>query len=90
MEHEDSFRERMIALDEIGFIGNPNAKVSKKEEYIVSTYFQALVEMRKEQGRSLTEEEKNEVIQDAIKAYNREVRQRRKLMSLDKVASVTL
>ena len=90
MEHEDSFRERMIALDEIGFIGNPNARKSKKEEYIVSTYFQALTEMRKEQGRSLTEEEKNEVIQDAIKAYNREVRQRRKLMSLDKAASVTL
>ena len=41
-----------------------------------------------EQGRSLTEEEKNKIIQEAERAYNREVRQRRKLMNFDKVASV--
>ena len=33
MDFKDSFRERMIALDEIGFIGRPNAKESKKYEY---------------------------------------------------------
>jgi len=50
MEFKDSFRERMIAL-----------------------------------------EEKNKVIHEAEKAYNREVRLRRKMMTFDKVAaSMTL
>ena len=29
---KDNFRERMIALDEIGFIGNPSHKYSEKDE----------------------------------------------------------
>ena len=38
----------------------------------------------------LTEEEKNEVIQNAEKAYNRETQQYRKRMAFDKVASISL
>ena len=90
MEFKDSFREQMIALDEIGFIGNPRAKNSKKQTFITSAYFQALRNMRKEQCRSLTDEEKNKVIKEAELAYNREVRQRRKVKTFGSVASVTL
>ena len=90
MEYKDSFREKMIALDEIGFIGRPNAKESKKDEYLISAWIQASKIMRKEQCRELTEEEKNKVIKDAERTYNREVRQRRKSITLGKVASVTL
>jgi hypothetical protein len=90
MEYNDSFRKRMIALDEIGFIGIPNAKESKKDKYLISAWIQSSKKMWKEHGRSLTEEEKNKVIREAELAYNREVRQRRKLMTFEKVASVTL
>jgi len=91
MESRDSFRERMIALDEIGFIGRPNAKESKKDEYLISAYFQTSRTMWKEEGRTPTEEEKNKIIRDAEKAYNREVRQRRKPTTFtQKIASVTL
>ena len=90
MEYKDDFRERMIALDEIGFIGVPNARKSKKEDCIVDALIKASKKMWKEQGRNLTDEEKNEIIQDALKAYNRELRQRRKLLSFDKTAAVTL
>jgi len=90
MEYKDSFRERMIALDEIGFVGVPNARESKKDEYLISAWIRVSKKVWHEQGRSLTEEEKNEVIQNAEKAYNREVRQGKKAMAFDKVASVTL
>jgi len=90
MECKDSFRERMLALDEIGFVGVPNSKESKKDKYLISAWIQASKKVWHEQGRSLTEEEKNKIIQDAEKAYNKEVRQRRKTMAFDKVASVTL
>ena len=69
---------------------NPRAKYTKKKERLVSAWIQASKKMWKEQCRSLTEEEKNNVIQEAAKAYNREVRQRRKILSFDKVAAVTL
>ena len=69
---------------------NPRAKNTEKKDRMTSAYFQASRKMWKEQCRSLTEEEKNNVIQEAAKAYNREVRQRRKIMSFDKVAAVTL
>ena len=69
---------------------NPRARNTEKKDRMTSAYFQASRKMWNEQGRTLTEEEKNKVIQDAEKAYNREVRQRRKLMTFDKVASVTL
>ena len=69
---------------------NPRAKNTKKQQQITSAYFQASRKMWKEQGRNLTEEEKNKIIQDAERAYNRELRQRRKLITFDKVASVAL
>jgi len=90
METKDSFREKMIALDEIGFIGNPRARNTEKKDKMTSAYFQASRKVWKEQGRSLTEEERNKVIQEAEIAYNREVRQRRKKMAFEKVASITL
>ena len=90
MENKDSFREQMIALDEIGFIGNPRARNTEKKDRMMSAYFQASRKMRKEQGRSLTDDEKNIIIHEAEKIYNREVRQRRKTMALDKVASIML
>ena len=88
MDYE--FRKKLYELDEIGFIGRPNAKESKKDEYLISAWIQASKKMLKEQDRSLSEEEKNQIIQDAEIAYNREVRQRRKATTFDKVASVTL
>ena len=69
---------------------NPRAKNTKKQTFLTSAYFQASRKMWKEQGRSLTEEEKNEVLREAELVYNREVRQRRKLITFGKVASVTL
>ena len=69
---------------------NPRARHTEKKDRITSAFFQAARKMWHEQDRELTAEEKNKVIQDAIKAYNREVRQRRKLKTLDKVASITL
>jgi DNA-directed RNA polymerase beta' subunit len=88
MDYE--FRKKLYELDEIGFIGKPNAKESKKDEYLISAWIRVSKKIWHEQGRSLTEEEKNKVIQDAERAYNREVRQRRKTMTFNKVASVTL
>ncbi|MDR0206419.1 MAG: hypothetical protein LBI45_04075 [Bacteroidales bacterium] len=91
MEYKDSFRERMIALDEIGFIGNPRARNTKKQQQMTSAYFQASRKVWKEQSRNLSEEEKKKVIYEAEKAYNREVRLRRKAMAYNKVtASITL
>jgi len=57
MDYSDSFRERMIALDEIGFIGNQNHKYSKKDEYLFSAFFQTLRKFRKEYQREITAEE---------------------------------
>jgi hypothetical protein len=68
----------MIALDEIGFIGNPRARNTVKKQRMTSAYFQASRKMWNEEGRNLTEEEKNKVIREAELAYNREVRHRRK------------
>jgi len=69
---------------------NPRAKRTKKKDYLISAWIRVSKKIWHEQGRSLTEEEKNKVIQDAERAYNREVRQRRKTMTFNKVASVTL
>jgi uncharacterized protein YbcC (UPF0753/DUF2309 family) len=69
---------------------DPRAKYTKKKERLISAWIQASKRMWNEQSRSLTEEEKNKVIRDADKSYNREVRQRRKVMTFDKVASITL
>ena len=69
---------------------NPRAKYTKKKESLTSAWIQASKKMWKEQGRSLTEAEKNKVIQEAEIAYDREVRQRRKAIAFEKVASITL
>jgi len=54
---DNNFRERMIALDEIGFIGNQDYQYSKKDEYLFSTLFQTLRKFRKESQREITAEE---------------------------------
>jgi len=69
---------------------NPRARYTKKKEYLISAWIRASKKKWKEQGRSLTEEEKNEVIREAELSYNREVRLHKKLMTLGKVASVAL
>ena len=69
---------------------NPRARYTKKKECLTSAWIQASRKMWKEQGRDLTEEENNAVIREAELSYNREVRRHRKLMTLGKVASVTL
>ena len=58
---------------------NPHAKNTEKKDRMTSAYFQASRKMWQKENRSLTEEEKNEVLRQAELAYNREIRQRRKL-----------
>jgi len=69
---------------------NPYAKNTEKKDRMTSAYFQASRKMWKTEGRELTETEKNKVILDAERNYNKEVRQRRKTMAFSKVASITL
>jgi hypothetical protein len=69
---------------------NPRARNTKKQQQMTSAYFQASRKMWREQGRNLSEEEKQKVIRAAECAYNKEVRQRRKAITFDKVALVTL
>jgi len=69
---------------------NPRVKYTHKKEYMISAWIQESKKMWSEQGRSLTEEEKNKVIKEAEKDYNRNVRQQRKSMTFDRAASVML
>ena len=69
---------------------DPQARYTKKDEYLVSAWIQASKEVWQKEVRSLTEEEKKEVLLNAERAYNKGVRQRKKLMTFNKVASVTL
>ena len=69
---------------------DPRVRNTEKKDRMTSAYFQASRRMWKEESRELTEEEKNEIIREAELAYNREVRQRKKLITFGKVASVTL
>jgi hypothetical protein len=69
---------------------NPRARYTKKKESLISAWIQASKKMWKEEGRSLTEEEKSKVIQDAEREYNRKIRLHRKLLTLGKAASVAL
>jgi len=71
-ELKDNFRERMIALDEIGFIGNPNHKYSEKDEYLFSAFFQALRKFRKEHQREITTKEIQQLAKDLEYSYNKE------------------
>ena len=70
MEFKDSFREKMLALDDIGFIGNPNRKYSEKDEYLFSAFFQALRKFRKEHQREITSEEIYQLGKDLECSYN--------------------
>jgi hypothetical protein len=70
MEHKDDFRERMIALDEIGFVGNPSHKYSKKDEYLFSSLFQTLRRFRKEHQREMTVSEIQQLGIDLEYDYN--------------------
>ena len=88
MDYE--FRKRLYELDEIGFIGLPNAKETEKVKIIMSCLIQGSKKMWKGQSRSLTDIERGQIIKSAERTYNRELRQRRKSMTFDKVASVTL
>ena len=69
---------------------NPHARNTEKKDRMTSAYFQASRKMWIAEGRELTEKEKNKVILDAERTYNKEVRQRRKTVAFSKVASVTL
>ena len=90
MQFDLEFRKKLYELDEIGFIGNPRARYTPKKEYLISAWIKASKKVWNEEGRSLTEEEKNKVIREAELAYNRDIRQRKKLRTFGKVASATL
>jgi len=72
MELNDNFRERMIALDEVGFIGNPSHQYSEKEEYIYSAFFQAVRQFRKEHQREITTEEIQQLAKELEYSCNEE------------------
>jgi hypothetical protein len=80
----------MYELDEIGFIGSQDSKETEKVKIIESYLIRGSKEMRQKQGRNLTDIEREQIIKEAELAYNREVRQCRKLRTFGKVASVTL
>jgi hypothetical protein len=84
------FRKKLYELDEIGFIGSQNAKEPPKVKIIMSCLIQGSKKMWKEQNRSLTNVEREQIIKEAERTYSRELRQCRKSITLDKVASVTL
>ena len=74
MEYKDSFRKQMVALDEIGFIGNPSQKHSEKDEYLFSAFFQALKKFRKENQREITEDEIYQLGKNLEYNYNLNIR----------------
>ena len=88
MDYE--FRKKLYELDEIGFIGSPNAKETERSKIIMSYLIQGSKKMWKEQSRSLTDIERELIIKEAERTYNQEHRQRRKSITFDRVASVTL
>jgi hypothetical protein len=88
MDYE--FRKKLYELDEIGFIGTPGSKETEKVKVIMSYLIQASKRMLKEQNRSLTEFEREQIVKQAEHIYNKDVRQRRKSKTFEKVASVTL
>jgi len=88
MNHE--FRKKLYELDEIGFIGMPNSKETEKVKMIISYLIQVSKKIWQEQNRNLTDFEREQVIKEAERAYNRTVRQRKNLITFDKIATVTL
>ena len=69
---------------------NPRAKYTAKKEKLISAWIQASKKMWKEYGRSLTEEEKQEVLRKAKHDFNNEVRQSRMTKTINKVAITAL
>jgi hypothetical protein len=57
---------------------DPHAKYTEKDQWITSAWIRASKSVWNKYGRSLTEDEKNQVIRDAGRAYDREHRQKRK------------
>ncbi|MDR0206485.1 MAG: hypothetical protein LBI45_04430 [Bacteroidales bacterium] len=88
MDYE--FRKKLYKLDEIGFIGTEGAKETEKVKIIMSYLIQASKKMWKEQNRILTEVEREQIVKEAERVYDRTVRQRRKSRTFDKVAPVAL
>ena len=70
MEFTGNFRERMIALDEIGFIGDPNHTYSKKDEYLFGAFFQESRKIRTEHQREMTAAEVLQLGKDLEYSYN--------------------
>jgi len=68
---------------------DPRAKNTEKQQQMTSAYFQASRKMWKEQGRTLTEEEKQMVIKEAERAYKK-TQQHRKTMPFNKIATAPL
>jgi hypothetical protein len=60
------------------FLTDPKAKNTDKDARKTSAYFRASKEVRDKYGRDLTEEEKDRVFREAERAYNLEMRQKRK------------
>ena len=73
MDYE--LRKKLYELDEIGFIGTQSAKETEKVEIITSYLIQASKKMWKEQNRSFTDFERNQIIKEAKRAYNKKVHQ---------------
>jgi F0F1-type ATP synthase delta subunit len=57
---------------------NPRAKHTEKKDKLTSAFIQASKTVWRQCGRSLTDDERKQVIHDAERTYNREMRQKRK------------
>jgi hypothetical protein len=75
MDYE--FRKQLYELDDIGFIGNPRARQTEKKNRLTSACIQASKVVWRDYGRELTDDERQQVVRDAERTYNREVRQKR-------------
>ena len=63
------FRKKMYELDEIGFIGIPGVEETEKDGALISALIQASKKMYKEQKRRLTDDEREQIIQEALCSY---------------------
>ena len=63
------FRKKLYELDEIGRIGIQGVGETEKEGAVFSAIIQASKKMYKEQDRSLTDEEREQIIQEALCSY---------------------
>jgi len=88
MDYE--FRKNLYELDEIGFIGIQGAKETEKVKKIISFLRQASKKIWKVENRGLTENERKLIINEAERAYYKDIRQRNKSRTFSKVASIVL